>query len=402
MQNARILISGAGIAGQTLAYWLARHGFRPTVVERAPHLPRGGQGVDIRDQAVEVAERMGILSRARAAATDTAGLRYVNAAGREVARVDMRRIQQKFNSADVEILRGDLVRILHDVTSGEAEYLFGDTITALHQDPGGVTVDFDHTPARRFDLVIGADGLHSIVRRLAFGPESDFVRHMGHYFAFADADPSLGPAGWMTMFNTPSRLAGIYSSGTSPEAKAYLMFRSPELNIDHRNPDSVRHVLTDRFATETAWHVPQLLTTALADPDLYFDALAQVHMPTWSTGRIALVGDAAYCASPASGAGAELSFLGAYHLSGALATAAGNHRTAFSHYEQALRPLVDTKQRIGPNVRLMMPESSLGITLRNTLARIPLLESITGLGRIMSPKTTAPLHNYEHPNHTRC
>ncbi|MFC9999489.1 FAD-dependent monooxygenase [Nocardia sp. NPDC127526] len=402
MQNARILISGAGIAGQTLAYWLARHGFRPTVVERAPHLPRGGQGVDIRDQAVEVAERMGILSRARAAATDTAGLRYVNAAGHEVARVDMRRIQRRFNSADVELLRGDLVRILHDAASGEAEYLFGDSITALHQDPDGVTVDFDHTATRRFDLVIGADGLHSVVRRLAFGPESDFVRHMGHYFAFADADPSLGPDTWMTMFNTPGRMAGIYRSGTSPEAKAYFIFRSPELPVDHRDPAAVHRVLTERFAPETGWHVPQLLAGALADPDLYFDALAQVHMPSWSTGRIALIGDAAYCASPASGAGAELSFLGAYHLAGALATATGNHHTAFPHYEQALRPLAETKQKIGPNVRLMVPKSTLGITLRNTIARLPLLESTTGLGRIMSPKTTTPLHNYEHPNPTRC
>ncbi|WP_067548668.1 FAD-dependent monooxygenase [Nocardia crassostreae] len=402
MKNERILISGAGIAGQTVAYWLARHGFRPTIVERAAQLSRGGQGVDIRGQAIAVAERIDIMARARASAMRTAGLHYVDAAGREIARVDMRRIQEKYDTADVEIMRGDLVHILHDVTSGQVEYLFGDSITALDQDTDGVTVTFDRSPARRFDLVIGADGLHSTVRRLAFGPEREFVHHMRHYFAFSDADPRLGDNGWMTMFNTPGQMAGIYNSATSPEAKAYFIFRSPELDIDHRDPESVRAVPTKQYAPETAWHVPQLLAAALADPDLYFDALAQVHLPTWSTDRIALVGDAAYCASPASGAGAELSLLGAYHLAGALAAANGNHNTAYPHYEQALRPLVTTKQKIGPNLRLMVPKSRLGITLRNTMTRLPLLVPLAGMERIMSPKSTPPLPHYPHPTPTRC
>ncbi|NUS91545.1 MAG: NAD(P)-binding protein, partial [Nocardia sp.] len=172
VRNERILISGAGIAGQALAYWLAHHGFRPTVVEQAPRLRTGGQGVDIRGQAIEVAERMGIMARVRAAAADVAGMRFVRADGHDIARVDMEGIKGKHDSGEVEIMRGDLVRILHAISAGTAEYLFGNSIRALDQDDDAVTVTFAHGAARRFDLVIGADGLHSTVRRLASGPES--------------------------------------------------------------------------------------------------------------------------------------------------------------------------------------------------------------------------------------
>lgn len=395
MKNERILISGASIAGQTLAYWLVRHGFRPTVVERAPGLRTGGQGVDVRDQSIEVAERMGIMARVRAAAADVTGLQFVNAAGDSIARIDVAGIKDKLESAEVEIMRGDLVQILHEINSGTVEYVFDDSIVGLDQDADGITVTFEHGPARRFDLVIGADGLHSNVRRLAFGPEHEFVHHMDHYFAFGNADAALGPDRWVTMFNTPGRMAGIYRSGTNPQAKAYFIFRSPRLDLDHRDPETARRKLVETFADEKRWHVPALLDDILTDPDIYFDSLAQVHMNSWSTGRVALVGDAAYCASPASGAGAELSLIGAYRLAGELATANGAHHLAFHRYEQTHRPLVDRKQKIGPNLRLMAPKSRFGIAIRNTITRLPLLESMAGMERIMAPKTTAPLPNYQ-------
>ncbi|WP_062987246.1 FAD-dependent monooxygenase [Nocardia anaemiae] len=389
----RILISGASIAGQTLAYWLVRHGFQPTIVERAAGLRVGGQGVDVRDQAIEVAERMGIMAQIRSAAADVAGMRFVNAIGDPVAQVDMQKIKDKYGSAEVEIMRGDLVRILHDGNT-DVEYLFGDSIRALDEDDHGVTVTFERAAQRRFDLVIGADGLHSTVRRLAFGPESDFVRHLDHYFAFGNADAALGPDRWVSVYNTPGAMAGIYRSGRHAQAKAYFMFRSPLLDLDPRDAAAARAVLTDRFGTESAWHVAQLLDGALADPDLYFDSLGQVRMDSWSTGRIALVGDAAYCASPASGAGAELALVGAYRLAGALAAAKGDYRTGFRRYEQSHRALVDRKQQIGPNLRLMVPKTHWGMAIRNTLTRLPVLESLAGMERIMAPKTNESLPEY--------
>lgn len=385
MNNQRVLISGASIAGLTLAYWLARHGFRPTVVERAPGLRAGGQGVDIRDNAIEVIERMGIMDRVRSAAADVVGMRFVDAGGREIAGVDIQRMKEKSGSGEVEIMRGDLVRMLYETTGDSVEYLFGDSIHTLAEDDTGVTVTFASGADRRFDLVIGADGLHSAVRRLAFGPESEFVHHLDHYFAFANAEAALGPDRWVTVFNRPGRMAGIYRSGAHSQAKAYFIVRSPRLDIDTRDTESARRLLSATFANESAWHVRELLNSALGDPELYFDSLAQVHMRSWSRGRVALVGDAAYCASPASGAGAELAIVGAYRLAHELAAADGAHELAFDRYLKSHRALVDRKQQIGPNLRLMVPKSRIGMAVRNTITRLPLLESLAGMERIMAP-----------------
>ncbi|NUU20800.1 MAG: FAD-dependent oxidoreductase [Streptomycetaceae bacterium] len=379
--NERILISGASIAGLTLAHWLARHGFRPTVVERAPGLRSGGNGVDIRDMAVDVVERMGIWPQVRAAAADVHGMKFVDAHDRPAARIDIR------TPGAVEIMRGDLVALLHETTG--VDYLFGDSISGLEEDDHGVAVTFQHAPSARFDLVIGADGLHSNVRRLAFGPEERYLRFKDHYFAFANADASLGENRWVTMRNAPGRMTGLYRSGNHAQAKAYFMFRSAPLAYDHRDAEQHKRLLRDAFGGDTSWHVPELLRTALDDPELYFDALSQVHMDTWSSGRIALVGDAAWCASPASGAGAELALVGAYRLAGELAVARGDHRTAFARYHATHSPLVRKKQQIGPNVRMMVPKTTTGRRVRDAAARLPLMRVMAAAERLAQPKKGA-------------
>lgn len=384
--NERILISGASIAGLTLAYWLARHGFKPTVVERAPAPRSGGNGVDVRDNAVEVAERMGIMSRVRELATDVHGMKFVDAADRAVARIDTR------DPGSVEIMRGDLVALLHEVA--DAEILSGDSILGLEQDDEGVTVTFEHAPARRFDLVVGADGMHSNVRRLTFGPEEQYVQFKNHYFAFADTDASLGEDRWVTMFNTPGRMTGIYRSGNHAQAKAYFMFRSAPLEYDHRDVAEHKRLIGEVFGADSSWRTRELLDAALADPDFYFDALGQVRMDSWSNGRIALVGDAAWCASPASGAGAELALVGAYRLAGELAVAGGDHRVAFARYDVAHRPLVDKKQQIGPNVRLMVPKTEGGRCVRDVVARLPLMKALGAVERRAQARNAQALPEY--------
>ncbi|MFF3619341.1 FAD-dependent monooxygenase [Streptomyces sp. NPDC002467] len=385
--NERILISGAGIAGLTLAHWLARHGMRPTIVERARERRTGGNGVDVRDDAVTVAERMGLMDRIRELATDVNGMKFVDAADRAVARLGTR------DDASVEVMRGDLVALLHEVTE-DAEILFGDSIRALTQDDHGVTVTFEHAPARHFDLVIGADGMHSHLRRLAFGPEDRYLRHKDHYFAFADADGRLGEDRWVTMFNTPGKMIGIYRSGNHAQAKAYFIFRSEQLNYDHRDVAQHKRLVTEAFADQPWQPAWGLLTAALTDPDFYFDALGQVHMDSWSSGRIALVGDAAWCASPASGAGAELALVGAYRLAGELAAAGGNHRLAFARYETGHRSLVDRKQQISPNVRLMVPKTEGGRCLRDALVRLPLMKAAGAFERRLQARAAEPLPIY--------
>jgi 2-polyprenyl-6-methoxyphenol hydroxylase-like FAD-dependent oxidoreductase len=354
--SKRVLISGASIAGQTLAYWLTKHGFQTTVIERKPELRTGGQGVDVRDQALKVVERMGILPRIRAAVADVREMRFVDAAGQRLASVEL--------ANDIEIMRGDLVKILYDVTKDDVDYIFGDSIKTLAQDSDGVTVAFQSGGTDRFDLVIGADGLHSNVRRLAFGPESAFLDYKGYYFAFGNADATLGADRTITMFNTPGKMVGIYRSGNHAQAKAYFMFRRPEpMDYDYHDLDEQRRLLKENIADETSWRTQELLDGALADPDLYFDALSQVRMPSWSAGRVALVGDAAYCASPASGAGAELALTGAYLLATKLAGA--DHRDAFRRYEEQHRELVDIKLQISDNLGLMAPETYDDIQARN-------------------------------------
>jgi 2-polyprenyl-6-methoxyphenol hydroxylase-like FAD-dependent oxidoreductase len=294
--------------------------------------------------------------------------------------------------SSVEIMRGDLVALLREVT--DVEILFGDSIRGLEQDDDGVTVAFEKAPARRFDLVAGADGMHSHVRRLAFGPEDEFVRHKDHYFAFANADAALGEDRWVTMFNTPGRMAGIYRSGNHAQAKAYLAFRSAPLNYDHRDPSVHKRLVSDAFRDQTSWRTRELLDSALADPDFYFDACAQVQMTSWSAGRVVLTGDAAWCPSPVAGAGASLALVGAYSLAGELAAAGGDYRSAFNRYDAALRPLVAARQQIGPNIRLMLPRTEIGRRVRNTLVRLPLLKAASAMEGRAQRRNARPLTEY--------
>jgi 2-polyprenyl-6-methoxyphenol hydroxylase-like FAD-dependent oxidoreductase len=386
--NQRILIAGASIAGLTVAHWLARYGFQPTVVERASYLRTGGNGVDIRDQAAEVAERMGIMSAAKALAADVEGMKFVNADDHTIARIDTRQ------PGSFEIMRGDLVALLHDVTSADVEYLFGESIGGLEQDDDGVTVTFDGAGRRRFDLVIGADGMHSTVRRRAFGPEADYIRFKDHYFAFSNADASLAENRWVTMYNQPGKMAGVYRSGNHAQAKAYFLFRSAPLAYDFRDVEQHKRLIHEKFGDETSWRIKDLLAAALADPEFYFDSLSQVQMTSWSTGRVALVGDAAWCASPASGAGAELALVGAYRLAGEIAAAMGDHVVAFPRYCNSHRELVAQKQRIGPNVRLMVPKTLGGRWIRDALARGPWLRAAGAVNRLLQPKTPPALPKY--------
>ncbi|GIG62679.1 FAD-dependent oxidoreductase [Longispora fulva] len=381
--HQRILIVGASIAGLTVAHWLDRYGFRTTVVERATSLRTGGNGVDLREGAVEVADRMGILPDARAAGTDVRGMRFVDAADRTIGQVGIG------EPGSVELMRGDLVDLLHRAGGSGIEYIFGDAVRDLAQDDSGVTVSFEHAPDRRFDLVIGADGLHSTVRALAFGPHREFVRHRDHYFAFADTGVAAGENRWMTMYNLPGKMVGVYRSGNHAQAKAYFIFRSAPLDYDHRDVDEHRRLVARAFAAETSWWIPDLLAEALADPEFYFDALSQVHMKSWSSGRVALVGDAAWCASPASGAGAELAMVGGYRLAGELAAAGGDHLAAFARYHDGHRVLVDSKQRIGPNLRLMVPRTVRGRWLRDAAARLPLLRAASAVERWVRARVPA-------------
>ena len=367
----KALISGAGIAGATAAYWLAKAGFQVTVVEQARDMRSSGSPVDVRGPAVEVAERMGVMARIRDADTCVRDIVFVNARGHIVSRVDMRTTWAE--PGDVELPRGQLAAILREAVPDDVEFQFGNSLKALTQDADGITAEFLSGPAGRFDLVLGADGAHSGVRALAFGPDADYVKHLGVYVATLPLDGETGTD--LVMYNTPGRAVAIHPAGGHPGAA--FMFRAPQIaRFDHRDLDQHKRLLTAAYAG-AGWRVPELLDRVRAADDLYFDSVSRIQVPTWSRGRIGLVGDAASCVS-LFGDGSSLAMTGAYTLADSLN---GDIPAGLRTYEERHRPQRAAKNSVAYATRLLIPATSAGIAVRNLAIRLmPLAVKIRETG----------------------
>ncbi|MBN6058419.1 FAD-dependent monooxygenase [Nonomuraea sp. RK-328] len=361
MQNPNILISGASIGGPALGYWLARYGFRVTVVEKAPTLRPGGQAVDFKGDAhMIVLRRMGILDDVRRLQTGGTDQTFVDARGRALAV-----LPGEFTGGELEIHRGDLARLVYEksVANG-CEYVFGDSITSLTETPDGVHVTFERSAPRTFDLVIGADGIHSNVRRLAFGPESDYVEFLGHYYALAELPERFGPE--PQMYNEPGRM--VATGG--PKASVFFVFASPRLDYDRYDTEEMKRVVLDAYAG-MGWQTPAILDAVRRTDDFYLDSISRVKIDRYSQGRVALVGDAAY-ANTLGGFGSGLALVGAYVLAGELAAAGGDHRVAFRRYEENFREYakISEKGNAGP---WLAPPSNARIRMRNWTFKVGFL-----------------------------
>ncbi|MFJ4649993.1 FAD-dependent monooxygenase [Nocardia sp. NPDC088792] len=389
-----ILISGAGIGGPSLAYWLGQLGYHVTVVEQAAGLRTGGAAaVDFRGEQVALLERMGVLADIRAQQTGMGDQLVVDADGRTLTR-----FPSALFSGEVEIDRGDLSRILYEHSGNHAEYLFGDRITALDQHDNGVDVTFARGAARTFDLVIGADGLHSAVRRLAFGDESRFRSDLGYYVAAFSMPNTFGLDHAGLIHNEPSRYLSISSGRDSSRAMIGFVFAAPPQEYDRRDVDAQKRIVTAHFAS-VGWKAPALLAAMRDAEDLYFDSLSQIRLDHWSTGRVALLGDAAWCAGP-GGNGTGHAMLGAYTLAGELAKADGDHRLAYTRYEQIMRPTVEKSQKFAANAgRFLAPATQWQIRRRNFTYRILSSPIMSGIFTRMSAKTanTGALESYPLP-----
>jgi 2-polyprenyl-6-methoxyphenol hydroxylase-like FAD-dependent oxidoreductase len=341
----KILVSGAGIAGLACALDLGTRGHDVTVVEYARHLRIKGTPIDVRGDAIEIVDRMGLLARIREQRVRMSELnQFVDADGEPVASIPMAEVSD--SEDDIEIVREDLVHILADALPDTATIRFGDSIEALTDDGDGVDVEFRSGRTERYDLVLGADGQHSAVRRLVFGPERDHLRHLGVYIALADLPDEAGPDG-VTLHNVPGRMVGIArfnGARFKGTALAMFTFRSEWLDFDHRDLDAQKKILVDAFAGHTSWKIPQLLDAARADPELFFDSASQIHMPSWHRGRVALVGDAGYCAAFLSGRGTSLALTGAWFLAEELDRCGTDYTAAFERYEARQRPYVTAAQ----------------------------------------------------------
>ncbi|TMR88636.1 FAD-dependent monooxygenase [Nonomuraea basaltis] len=342
----RILISGASVAGPALAYWLNRYGFEVTVVERAPSLRKtGGHAVDLFRPAMDIVEQMGVLEQVVAKKTGLEHLTVHREGGGKPIELELGRLMTAVSDRHVEIMRDDLSEIFYDATRDDVEYVFDDSIASISDD-GEVT--FDSSRAARYDLVIGADGLHSNVRGLVFGPESQFSTWIGAYLAVVSVPNYLGLDGRMEAVAGVGRMAGM-GAAHMDDARAVFLFRTPErLDYHHRDVARQKQFLRERFQG-MGWEVPRLLEELERTPAFYFDSITQLRLDTWSRGRVTLVGDAGYCPGPAVGGSTSLAVVGAYILAGELAAHGGDHTRAFPAYEAEIGDYVRRSRTFAVN-----------------------------------------------------
>ena len=361
-----VLISGAGIAGPALAFWLTRLGYRVTIVELADGIRPGGQTVDLRGAGGDVVSRMGLIDQMRQHSLDQRGVAWIKADGRRRADMPVTAFNGNGLVSKLEILRGDLVDVLYQATSEQTDYRFGTRIEELSQTEDSATAVLSDGSTVSADLIVGCDGPHSAVRRLAFGPEDQFVTPLGGYNAWFTAPDTVGLDGWYLMYQAPGLNASMRPSHDPALCKAGLAFRSPPVAYDRRNADEQRALLAEHFAG-AGWHCDALLSAAETADDFYFDAFAQVRMPTISRGRVTLVGDAGYCASPLSGMGTSLALVGAYVLAGELGPAetldAQRIQDALRSYEAVMRPYIDRCQDLPNGIDGYLPKSATDIAV---------------------------------------
>ena len=355
----RILISGASVAGPALAFWLHRYGFDVTVVERAPTIRPGGYAVDFRGTATQVLDRMGLTAAVKQRETRTGAIAMVDEHGDTVAQLPI-----GFTSGDLEILRGDLVKVLYEATRANIAYIFGDSIRTLTETPDGVDVTFASGNRDRFDLVVGADGLHSNTRSLAFREKTDVLHEMGYYLAIFTVPDYLHLHDQGRYYMQLGKRVGYFGSKNDGCAKASFYFASSYLDRTagdplRRDPAGQKQLLREIFS-DVKWEAPRLLAYLDQASDLYFDSLSQIRMSRWSAGRTVLLGDAACCATPLAGMGTSIAITGAYTLAGELCKAGDDYATAFARYEAILRPFVKEAQKMAEgSIEWFVPRSRL-------------------------------------------
>lgn len=360
----KALISGASIAGPTVAFWLVRYGFKVTIVEKAPSIRVGGYPIDLRGTAIHVAEKMGLMPALREANIDTKLLRFFDNEGREFASVKPDYLIGGVEGFDVEVPRWALGSLLYEATRNDVEYRFHDSIAAIDQDDGGAHVTFQSGRTETFDIVIGADGIHSKTRTVTFGPEALFMRYLGYVFAVFTAPslPEFNQEG-ATYFNE-NRVAALYAvRGLDRQFNMLTLRRPAPSEAEMADADSYRRMMREAFKND-GWIVPRMLDQMDISDDVYCDVVSQIKMPSWSSGRVVLVGDSAYAPSFQTGQGSSLALVGGYILAGELASHA-DYKAAFAGYEKVLRKFVEDTQSLAlPDSWLLVPKSPEEVAMR--------------------------------------
>jgi 2-polyprenyl-6-methoxyphenol hydroxylase-like FAD-dependent oxidoreductase len=378
-----ILISGIGIGGPTLAYWLSVYGIKSTLVERAPQLRTGGYALDFWGLGFDVAERMGILPELRHDGYNIKELRIVNEQGSRVGGFNIDSLRKAARGRYVTIARSDLARNIYRKIEGNCETIFGDSITGIEQRSDGVEVTFEHAPPRQFDLVIGADGLHSVVRKLTFGSEDQFEEFLGYSVAAFEVSgyPQRDEDIYMN-YSVPGKQVGRLTLRNNRTLFLFVFADERGHLTDLHDIAAKKEALRSHFGG-LGWECPQILAAMSSCAELYFDPVSQIRMQSWSKDRVGLVGDAAFCPSLLAGQGSALAMVAAYVLAGELGTTDSSPEEALQRYEKRLHAFMLGKQEAAKKFAgSFTPKTRWGLFLRNQVTRafaIPfLLERVMG------------------------
>jgi 2-polyprenyl-6-methoxyphenol hydroxylase-like FAD-dependent oxidoreductase len=367
----RVLISGAGIAGPALAFWLLRYGFTPTIVERAPAFRADGYMIDVWGMGYDLVERFGLLNAMRDHVYVIDRLEFVNEHGGVLAGFGGDVFRRALAGRFFSIPRGDLARAIFDTIDGKVETLFGTGIEALHADASGVDVELTGGLKRRFDLVIGADGLRSHTRDLAFGPETKYEKYLGYYAASFTTTgyPHRNEATYLS-YGRPGRQMFRYAMRDDRTSFLLVFAQDREVPPSPHDIGAAKALLRETFGRD-GWESAEILSRLAAADDLYFDDVSQIRMPHWWRNRVALVGDAAHSPSLLAGAGSAFAMLGAYVLAGELHKANGDHLQAFAAYEKRLYDFILRQQKAAVGFAgSFAPRTSMGLVLRNAVVNL--------------------------------
>ena len=373
MDNKNILISGAGIAGLALAYWLKKHGFKPTVVEFAPKLREGGYAIDFFGAGFDVAEKMGILSDLEKVDLRIKEVVFVDEQNRKRGALNAFQIRGLVNGRFYNVLRSDLARVISGHLDSGIEFIFGDTITKIEQTRNEVMVSFQSGNERIFDLVVGADGLHSNVRNLVFSDESQYEKYFEFYVAaytILDHRKSFEKDSLFKTYTVPGKQVNTYSTKGDKLTSLFIWSSAEKYAYEHSDVMRQKQILRNEFRN-VGWECPTLLEGLDKADDFYFDPISQIKMDHWSNGRVTLVGDACDCPSLLSGQGSTLAMVAAYILAGELKESTGDYKIAFRQYENIFKPFIDKKQKLAKLFAVSyIPKNNFGIWMRNTLTGI--------------------------------
>ena len=342
IDHKTVLISGASFAGLSMAYWMNRSGYQVTIVEIGTSLKKGGTPVNILGNTIDIVKRMGLLDKIVANKLHMESISFKNADDVTERLEYHQKTQAERGEVEYEVERGFLLHLLYDAVKDQTTFIFGDSVIDLKESDNHIDVCFKKGAPQTFDLVFGCDGIHSVVRKHWFGDEAEFSHFLKTYFSISIVDKLLIPENTTQMYSEPGKTVMLNAYNNKTDI-CLAFFSEQEIPYDYRNEQQMRTIILDHFRN-TGWRTPELLEEVKHNTGFYFDKLCQMKMPSWTKGRVALVGDAGYCASPAAGRGGSLAIDGAAALADAFSKYNGNYERAFQEYNERFRPFIEQVQ----------------------------------------------------------